>query len=434
MEPTGPDAVPLQAPEPPGEGIELRQRRPIHKTKSTETNNSQAPTKKKRRLRWVSRHYEMPSEAQTRTFMYMQLRKMRRRVQGRKAKSNIASELCCLCLLIFVMVLLAFFKSIEFETEKSEAPTPSPGNLEPTFAPSSVTAASLTDTGGIVSLLLTIVWILAAFVIISKAPFSPWMRMLKWMLLYIPLVWFIAEWSWTTDALGHYEPFLIYSMVAAEILIFVIFVGFYWVYPMCLKSKRFGFVADSTKYKSAAKFWGVNLVDHWTMTYTSIFMSSQSIQKCKSTHFCKYEGDVDEDTGLPQGVGRWLDDSWEGETITGYWKQGEPVAPFFQLVLRHRRRRGRREGGLLYRHRRSFWQERSQSEKRRQHSYLWRGQRGVQCVGEFLQPLAGSHPYRRTLQGRWIRFSLVLQERHQAVHRGFRPNGNGRVIGRQWHA
>lgn len=322
MEPTGPDAVPLQAPEPPGEGIELRQRRQIQKTRSTDSNaNNPQPTQKKRRLKWISKPYEMPSSAQTRTFMYMQLRKMRRRVQGRKAKSTIANELCCLCILIFVMIALAGWKVVELVELESTAPTASPvENLAPSAAPA--------DEGGIVALLGTIVWILAAFVIISKSPFSPWMRMLKWMLLYIPLVWLIAEWSWTDDLLTTHHPWIYWPFIAAEILTFCIFVGFYWVYPLCLKSRRYGFVGESTKHKSAARFWGVNLVEDWTMTYTSFLMSSQSIQKCKSTHFCKYEGDLDEATGLPQGVGRWLDDSWEGETITGYWKQGEPVAPF----------------------------------------------------------------------------------------------------------
>eukprot|EP00451_Oxyrrhis_marina_P030010 CAMPEP_0204381806 /NCGR_PEP_ID=MMETSP0469-20131031/54559_1 /ASSEMBLY_ACC=CAM_ASM_000384 /TAXON_ID=2969 /ORGANISM="Oxyrrhis marina" /LENGTH=684 /DNA_ID=CAMNT_0051373725 /DNA_START=227 /DNA_END=2280 /DNA_ORIENTATION=- len=43
----------------------------------------------------------------------------------------------------------------------------------------------------------------------------------------------------------------------------------------------------------------------------------------------QYTGEVDVSTGLPDGAGAWVADTYHGEAMRGYWDQGVPVAPAF---------------------------------------------------------------------------------------------------------
>lgn len=46
----------------------------------------------------------------------------------------------------------------------------------------------------------------------------------------------------------------------------------------------------------------------------------------RSAHQCVYEGPMR--SGKPHGIGTWMDTSYQGELLTGYWEQGIPVGPF----------------------------------------------------------------------------------------------------------
>ncbi len=64
--------------------------------------------------------------------------------------------------------------------------------------------------------------------------------------------------------------------------------------------------------------WSIEAVvanDAWTMSYRGHNPGRDS-RKCQLDYTCKYEGDIDASTGLPDGLGRWIDDSWEGEMLT----------------------------------------------------------------------------------------------------------------------
>ncbi len=39
-----------------------------------------------------------------------------------------------------------------------------------------------------------------------------------------------------------------------------------------------------------------------------------------------YSGELDED-GRPNGWGEWMDNSFHGESLRGYWEEGVPVGP-----------------------------------------------------------------------------------------------------------
>eukprot|EP01111_Echinosteliopsis_oligospora_P012372 TRINITY_DN4218_c0_g1_i1.p1 TRINITY_DN4218_c0_g1~~TRINITY_DN4218_c0_g1_i1.p1 ORF type:complete len:713 (-),score=135.96 TRINITY_DN4218_c0_g1_i1:21-2159(-) len=46
----------------------------------------------------------------------------------------------------------------------------------------------------------------------------------------------------------------------------------------------------------------------------------------RASHQCVYEGPLR--NGKPHGIGTWMDTSYQGELLTGYWDQGIPVGPF----------------------------------------------------------------------------------------------------------
>jgi len=66
-------------------------------------------------------------------------------------------------------------------------------------------------------------------------------------------------------------------------------------------------------------FWNIDAIvenDAWTLSYRGHNPIRRGLTKCNMDYMCKYEGDIDKDTGLPDGLGRWLDDAYEGEMLT----------------------------------------------------------------------------------------------------------------------
>ena len=342
------DPAPLTAPEPPVSPVEieigshdspngnkdlrLRSRGPPAALSSIQ--EQKQPTKKSRRkrlfkrkrLQWiVSRgaDTEKLSEAQEQVFLTMQLRKMRRRVHGRKVKTSIGCELCTLAMVILVIFLIGFVQLYLAEGEiiataaNTTNSTPAPTSSEDQF----IGIDDAPATAQVTILLLFIFWIMLSFVIITKSPFSPWWRMAKWMILYLPILWGVTYLAWSESAPANRAFYGIFLF--AECVCCVGFVSFYKIYPLILRQQCF---AKNGGAGRIARCWRAGVVSEWTMTYAGL--NHQSIQQCKAVFSCKYEGDTCPDTGMPHGLGRWLDDAWEGEMITGYWKQGQPVAPF----------------------------------------------------------------------------------------------------------
>ena len=67
------------------------------------------------------------------------------------------------------------------------------------------------------------------------------------------------------------------------------------------------------------RIWNIESIvegDAWTMSYRAHNPIRQGFMKCKLDYMCKYEGRIDANTGLPDGLGRWLDDSYDGEMLT----------------------------------------------------------------------------------------------------------------------
>ena len=53
------------------------------------------------------------------------------------------------------------------------------------------------------------------------------------------------------------------------------------------------------------------------------------VPPCGGTvHVCSYRGGLHPATGRPHGYGEWVDDSYHGECLRGFWEDGVPIGPF----------------------------------------------------------------------------------------------------------
>jgi len=244
------------------------------------------------------------NEAQERVFLNMYLRKMQRRVHGKRSNDN----LCC----EFIVVIIMLVAIIILGWDDNEQDTKFEWNQA--------------DTIGLV---VVLIWIIFAIFVFFVYGASTYARMLRYMVVYIPLVAFMTSMSFYEEARRSKDWFLVPDQywililaIIAEVVTFISFMTYYKVWPIVVKSDRFRNTPGRV-----AKIWSMDVVDDWTMKYRG-YNPTHGTAKCQLDFTCKYEGDTDPDTGLPDGLGRWLDDSCEGEMLTGYWKEGEPVAPF----------------------------------------------------------------------------------------------------------
>jgi Alpha/beta hydrolase of unknown function (DUF900) len=103
------------------------------------------------------------------------------------------------------------------------------------------------------------------------------------------------------------------GLLVADILTLLVSFTMHYLYPRWIRSEWF------EKNVSSERFFSVQLLSGWTMTYQTGFA-------CWSKrHTCLYKGDFDEN-GLPHGYGEWTDDS--SEILIGQWQHGKPIAPF----------------------------------------------------------------------------------------------------------
>ncbi|KAL9188848.1 hypothetical protein ACHAXT_011338 [Thalassiosira profunda] len=266
---------------------------------------------KAKSVRRLSYHVSTPqssrlTDAQARVFLNMYTRKLDRRVRGTRSNDSLCCEFFVVLILVVVVTVLGWDNS--------------PENQEYT----------LTE-GDIVGIALLVVWWIVALAIFFVWGDSPYAKMLRYMVIYIPLIVSVFSLSFYHEIrhrreanpyipAGHYWVLVI--LIILEVLTFLGFMSYYNFFPMFVKSEWFR--RDPGK---VARLWKVGIVQDWVMNYRGHNPKHGSV-KCNLNYTCKYAGSTDPDTGLPDGLGRWLDDAWEGETLTGYWKQGEPVAPF----------------------------------------------------------------------------------------------------------
>ncbi|KAL7532680.1 hypothetical protein ACHAWF_004208 [Thalassiosira exigua] len=268
-------------------------------------------SKAKSGVRRLSYHVSTPqrdklTDAQARVFLTMYTRKMDRRIRGTRSNDNLCCEFAVVIILVVVITVLGWDNNPQYEEY----------------------GWSSADTSGLV---LLIIWWIVALAVFFVWGSSPYAKMLRWMVVYIPLIVAATSLSFIKeirhnreadpfDPPGHY--YILSLFVVAEVLTGLGFVTYYKVWPMLVSSEWL-----RKKPGRIGKLWSIGIVQDWVMNYRG-HDPTHGTTRCQLNYTCKYEGDTDPDTGLPDGLGRWLDDSWEGESLTGYWKQGEPVAPF----------------------------------------------------------------------------------------------------------
>lgn len=172
-------------------------------------------------------------------------------------------------------------------------------------------------------------WVLLA-VLLSYVRKKRIKRLLFWMLVWLPLL------AVLTSILFGYRQWILWVFLSLELLTLMTFLAVEFVYVSLLGSDLF---FHSIK---AERYWSLRLVAPFTLTYAG------SYGRFGKRYTCKYTGQTR--NGLPNGVGRWIDDryangtsrqhyfcfdtriltynSYYGEVITGWWENGLPVAPF----------------------------------------------------------------------------------------------------------
>lgn len=234
-------------------------------------------------------------------FLNMQLRKMNRGLSGTKRRET-KYEYGALLLLL---VLLCSSDYILGPQQQSAA------------APKSATIIALT----LQQVIGIALWIFTAFVVTTVFKESHFVALLYWMVVYLPLVYGVGYAVIRDQIYGiNYKAT---AFVVSEVLVFLLFVLKYYIYPRLVNSTWF------RRKGRACVYFQVKLVsdnDCWTMTYLHNFFACMG-----SRHTCKYDGTTN-DKGQPHGLGRWFDDANEGEILVGAWDNGQPVAPFVSRI------------------------------------------------------------------------------------------------------
>ena len=251
------------------------------------------------------RRWRLPEDltpAQETVFLNMQLRKMNRALTGTKSRNRTYE-------LGFLAVLLVIIYSVGAQKYGTED--------EDTTVPLNEPFVSLT----LGEVILIGVWLYLAVFISEMFKESKFIELLYWMFIYWPLLAMVLSLLFGEQA-SHQLTYLKYghamgiAFVLVELFTIAIFVCIYYAYPSMLNSDWF------RQKRRVAAYWKVNVVADWTMTYKK----HKTLHRKRYT--CKYEGETNE-KGEPHGLGRWYDEAFDGEVLTGTWKNGVPVAPFY---------------------------------------------------------------------------------------------------------
>mmetsp|Transcript_45198 Transcript_45198/g.72461 ORF Transcript_45198/g.72461 Transcript_45198/m.72461 type:complete len:1349 (-) Transcript_45198:1079-5125(-) len=104
---------------------------------------------------------------------------------------------------------------------------------------------------------------------------------------------------------------LIVLLSVFEFVTLMVHIWVHYIYPKVLATDWF------RETIGAQRWWEVRMIGPWTLTYSTGFGRAT----------CSYRGQTNA-SGLPHGYGHWMDDSYHGEILTGWWENGRPVGPF----------------------------------------------------------------------------------------------------------
>lgn len=252
------------------------------------------------------RRWRLPEDltpAQETVFLNMQLRKMNRALTGTKSRNRTYE-------LGFLAVLLVIIYSVGAQKYSTDDEDAQPVPLNEPFV--SLTLGEVILIG---------VWLYLAVFVTEMFKESKFIELVYWMFIYWPLLAMVLSFLFEEQGSNElrylkYGQAVGIAFVVVELLTIAIFVCIYYAYPSMLNSDWF-----RRKHRVPA-YWKVNVVADWTMTYKK----HKTLYRRRYT--CKYDGEKNE-KGEPHGLGRWYDEAFDGEVLTGTWKNGVPVAPFY---------------------------------------------------------------------------------------------------------
>lgn len=243
---------------------------------------------RQRRFRWRSLAPTDVTPQHKEVFISMMLRRKRRQLNGAQQREG---KYHFLLVIILVVVIYASYG-----------------------ATSDSNGLSITLDGW--QIVLSAVWVAIIVMVSSIIRNTKFITVFNWCLIYIPLLAILASLLFQNKAAIESGTWIFILFLIAEGLAVSIYLLIHHVQPWLL---------STTWYREKkSHFWSINVISDWTMTYRY----SNSWYSCvDSRHTCKFVGDLDSN-GLPHGIGEWLDDSYDGEVLTGKFVSGKPVAPF----------------------------------------------------------------------------------------------------------
>lgn len=255
---------------------------------------------KRRKWRWIIGKPRDLTHQQEQVFMTMKLRKLNRALTGTKTKRTRFELFALVAYFVLAFGVVSYSSGQNREVVENEESGSS----------RRIIVLDLTD------IIVMMIYILVVSLVTSVFRESKFITLLYWMFIYLPLAAMIISFMLDDQGdVGGYlnaNPVLAVLLVTAEIMVLVGFLALYKLYPKVVTSAWF------RRKSRAGIFWRIKVISDWTMTY---------VGRWGRRFACKYEGETN-DQGLPHGFGRWLDDSYSGEVLTGTWINGTPVAPF----------------------------------------------------------------------------------------------------------
>mmetsp|Transcript_42878 Transcript_42878/g.103604 ORF Transcript_42878/g.103604 Transcript_42878/m.103604 type:complete len:914 (+) Transcript_42878:183-2924(+) len=241
---------------------------------------------------------KMTPEQET-LFLNMQLRKMDRALTG-TVKRDKSGELWA----VFILLVIIYGVSGYFSSDINQVMI-------------SLTLGECIAIGA---------WFFAVLIITSILSSSKFIELLYWMCVYLPLLAIVMHFVLSNTIPDSNDVvvnnIVIILLVISEVVAVAVFFGVYHFYPKVLNSN---WVRDQPG--RVQWLWDVKVIgssDDWTFNYRR-----RKAWLVPQRYVCKYEGQLSATTGLPDKLGKWIDDSQQdGEVLTGFWSDAVPIAPF----------------------------------------------------------------------------------------------------------
>ena len=252
----------------------------------------------------------IPLEKMEEVFLNMHYRKMQRDLNGPQKKQSKYHYVALACMLILIYGLSAYQRETTMP-EQSQEGLQAESEVE---QPEEDAPIAIVLT--LPQIILIGVWIFVSVVVTGIFAGSKIIHLLYWMMVYFPLLAILASVLFYDEPsiFGDGITWIAVALIIVEVVTLLAFVLIFHVYPKVVTSKWF-------RVYGASRYFRISVLDDWTMEYDGRW------GRCSRRYVCRYVGEVNEE-GLPHGRGVWSDDSYNGEVLTGMWKDGKPVPPF----------------------------------------------------------------------------------------------------------